>query len=71
MFVWTHINKYTSRYINRYILKFTRYESLRLCMLNFTSTIKNENKIYSKKNFNNVLMQNIKITEDDIIFRYS
>ncbi|KNG78401.1 RNA splicing protein MRS2 [Plasmodium falciparum IGH-CR14] len=67
MFVWTHINKYTSRYINRYILKFTRYESLRLCMLNFTSTIKNENKIYSKKNFNNVLMQNIKITEDEEI----
>ncbi|SOV78056.1 metal ion channel - Mg2+, Co2+ and Ni2+ [Plasmodium sp. gorilla clade G3] len=67
MFVWTHINKYTSRYINRYILKFTKYESLRLCMLNFTSTIKNENKIYSKKNFNNVLMQNIKITEDEEI----
>ncbi|KOB88043.1 hypothetical protein PFDG_04442 [Plasmodium falciparum Dd2] len=29
--------------------------------------MKDENKIYSKKNFNNVLMQNIKITEDEEI----
>ncbi|SBT35221.1 magnesium transporter, putative [Plasmodium ovale wallikeri] len=55
MFQWKQVNICRRR--------ITRTHLPLLWLSQFT-TIKNENKIFSKKNFNNVLMQNIRISED-------
>ncbi|CRH00071.1 metal ion channel-Mg2+, Co2+ and Ni2+, putative [Plasmodium relictum] len=65
MIEWTYIKKYKKTIINPIYLRSKTY--IPQGFLSKYTTVKNENKIYSKKNFNNILMQNLKITEDEKI----
>ncbi|VWU51200.1 magnesium transporter, putative [Hepatocystis sp. ex Piliocolobus tephrosceles] len=62
MFRWNIINQCRNKTICLNFQKSTNYWPIR--WLSNYNRIKNENKIFSKKNFNNVLMQNIRITGD-------
>ncbi|CDU18071.1 CorA-like Mg2+ transporter protein, putative [Plasmodium yoelii] len=63
MFRWLNINKCMSKIIHPYVLRPNNCIHTKW-LFKFT-TLKNENKIFPKKNLNNnILMQNIKVADD-------
>ncbi|SBS85438.1 CorA-like Mg2+ transporter protein, putative [Plasmodium malariae] len=64
---WNHMKTYRSGIIRPYIVRCKNYNITTARWISkYTSAhVNSENKIFSKKNFNNVLMQNLKITEED------
>ncbi|SCM22420.1 magnesium transporter, putative [Plasmodium berghei] len=63
MFRWLNINKCMSKIIHPYVLK--PNNCIHTNWLFKFATLKNENKIFPKKNLNNnILMQNIKVADD-------